>query len=319
MKIIMKNHDWLSDLKPLYAAQHSWLAGSYNKMITAHLFGPADAPFSIACGAGLLAEHVSRFKFSPPVIQRLGQVTNVEGRSVFQESFLNHLQRMRLRTHVNAAPEGTLILPGEPLLTIQASELQLLLLESAIRLLIWESTVWATASATEQWIQGNFSEEVTPHAGPFSFNRKGWEMRARYIGGGEGGGLDYSPDDFESSDEGVEWPGLTKVENASGQSLTQIRRLFKGEQPLGDVWLTAEQDAMASVSHTRIQFFDEPSGKATEVQMSRFQNLMQPLLVKGHPVLNAPGLDYLRQRSWKQLDAFKNTNLESYPRGWIFL
>ena len=43
----------------------------------------------------------------------MGQVTDAQGRNAFQESFLNHLQRMRLRLQVNIAAEGTLLLPGE--------------------------------------------------------------------------------------------------------------------------------------------------------------------------------------------------------------
>lgn len=307
----MTNYDWLSELQPLFAAQDSWLDGSYNKPASAHLLCPDDVPFTIACGAGLLAEHVRRFKFAPPVIQRLGQVSDAKGRSVFQESFLNHLQRLRLRTHVNAAPEGTLLLPGEPMLSIQAPELQIRLLGSAFRLLIWESSRWATKAALEQWEKGIFSEEETPHPANFPFNREGWKRRAVYIGGGEPGDL---KDDSSFSDA---WPGLSNFENPFGQPLSQVRRLFKGEHPLGDVWLTAAQDAGASVSHTHIQFQDEKTGKATEVQMSRFQNLMQPVLVKGHPALNTPSLDYLRQRTWKQMEAFHKVNLEAYQRGWF--
>ncbi len=321
----MTNFDWLTDLQPLFAAQKSWLDGSYNKSTTAHLICPPAKPFYIACGAGLLAEHVRRFKFAPNIIQRLGQVTDAKGRSVFQESFLNHLQRIQLRAQVNAAPEGTLLLPGEPILTIQAPELQVLLLESAIHLLIWESTYWATISALEQWQKGRYSEEETPQPINYPFNQNGWKMRAKYIGGSSSDDSKSSDelvrnvnstDDFESSDE---WLGLTKIEYAPGHPLVQIRRLFKGEHPLGDVWLTAAQDAKASVSHTHIQFMNEKSGKATEIQMSRFQNLMQPVLVKGHPALNSPSLDYLRQRSWKQLEAFHGLNLEEYLRGWILL
>lgn len=306
----MSNFDWLSDLSPIFAAQESWLDGSYNKPSSAQLLCPNNTPFSIACGAGLLAEHVRRFKFEPAIIQRLGQVTDAKGRSVFQESFLNHLQRLRLRTHVHAAPEGTLLLSGEPVLTIVAPELQVRLLESAIRLLIWESTYWATKSALVQWQAGHLSEEETPHAPAFPYNKKGWKSRAKYIGGDS----DYTSEDSTNLEN---WPGLSNLEHTPGQGLAQIRRLFKGEHPLGDVWLTASQDAEASVSHTHIQFKDVHSGKGIEIQMSRFQNLMQPVLVKGHPALNSPSLDYLRQRTWKQLEAFHALKLEDFPRGWF--
>lgn len=300
----MTNFDWLSDRQPLFSAQESWLDGTYNRPSTAHLLSATDTPFSIACGAGLLADHVRRFKFGPAIIQRLGQVTDDKGRSVFHESFLNHLQRIRLRAQVNAAPEGTLLLPGEPILTIQAPELQMRLLESAIRLLIWESTHWATQSALAQWKDGRYSEEETPLPPIFPANPYGWKMRGIYVGGGGGAGGD------------ALWPGLNQLEHPAGQPLAQIRRLFKGEQPLGDVWLSAAQEAEASVSHTHIQFLDHRSGQTVEVQMSRFQNLLQPVLVKGHPAFNSPSLDYLRQRSWKQLEAFHKLDLGAYPRGW---
>lgn len=304
-------HDWLSDLQPVFAAQEAWLNGSYHKTFWGHLVCPAAQPFTIACGAALLAEHVRTFRFTPEVIQRLGQVTDKQGRSVFQESFLNHLQRMRLRAHISTPPEGTLLLPGEPLLYISAPELQARLLESALKLLVWDSSCWATQAALHQWDHQLFSEEDTPHAPRFPSNITGWKKRAMYVGGSR----DIEQEKSEPTDAPA-WPGWSKVEHAPNRPLVQIRRLFRGEQPLGDVWLTASQDTAASVSHTHIQFLDEKSGQTNNAQMSRFQNLMQPVLVKGHPALNTPSLDYLRQRTWKHLEAFHHLDLGQYPRGW---
>jgi hypothetical protein len=307
----MASFDWLSDLRPLFAAQDSWDDGTYTQSATAHLCSPTDQPFGIACGAGLLAEHIRRFRVTPSVVQRLGQVTDAQGRSVFHESFLNHLQRLRLRVHVSAAPEGTLVLPGEPILVAQGPKLQVQLLESAFRLLIWKSTVCATEAAIRQWQAGHFSEEETPNAPPFSFNEKGWESRARYIGGA----ADVAQNEHPSAESA--WPGTTLVEHAPGQPLVQVRRLFKGESPLADVWLSAAQAAAASVSQPHIQFLEEKTRTVESVQMTRFQNLLQPVLVKGHPALSTPSLDYLRQRTWKQLEAFHAVGLEGYRRGWL--
>jgi hypothetical protein len=307
----MASFDWLFDLRPLFAAQKSWDDGTYTHSTTAHLCSPTDLPFGIACGAGLLAEHIRRFRVTPNVVQRLGQVTDAQGRSVFHESFLNHLQRLRLRAHVSAAPEGTLMLPGEPILVAQGPKLQIQLLESAFRLLIWKSTLCATEAAMQQWQSGHFSEEETPNAPPFSFNEKGWELRARYIGGAS----DFAENKQASTEPA--WPGMALVEHAPSQPLVQVRRLFKGENPLADVWLSAAQEAAASVSHTHIQFLDEKTRAVESVQMTRFQNLLQPVLVKGHPALSTPSLDYLRQRTWKQLEAFRAVGLEGYRHGWL--
>jgi hypothetical protein len=158
---------------------------------------------------------------------------------------------------------------------------------------------------------GRISEEETPHAPAFPATLLGWGNRARYIGGselftGESGAV---PEDSP-------WPGFVLVEHENGQSLAQIRRLFKGELPLGDVWLTTRQEEVASVSHHHCRLKDAVSGQEILVQMSRFLNLMQPVLVKGHPALNTPSLDYLRQRTWKQLESFHAVDLGAYPRGW---
>lgn len=301
--------DWLSDLQPLFDAQESWHDGSYNKPAAAHLMSSEHTPFTIACGADLLAEHVRRFRFSPQIIQRLGQVTDHMGRSMFTESFLNHLQRIQLRVHLNAAPEGTLLLPGEPIMSIFGPELQIRLLQTAIRWLIWDTTQYATSAALEHWENGRWSEEETPHPPRHTFDPGGWKARSIYIGGGDLASI--------ASQDIAGWPGLTHMENESGQSLVQIRRLFKGEHPLGDVWLTAVQENEASVSHSHICFHNIITRESEEVQMSRFQNLLQPVLVKGHPAFNSPSLDYLRQRTWKQLEAFNHWDLSKYPHGWF--
>jgi hypothetical protein len=300
------NFDWLSDLNPLFKAQEAWFDGSYQQPVHLHLMGSKDTPFQISCGSGLLAEHISRFRFSPAVIQRLGQVTDGKGRSVFQESFLNHLQRLRLRINVFAAPEGTLLLAGEPLLIVQGSLIQYLLLESAIQLLVWESTHWATQAALISWKNKQFAEEETPAAPAFAFNPSGWKKRALYIGGAD--------KDIENAPS--KWPGFTQFLFEEKQALTQVRRLFKADQPLGDVWLTQSLEKQASVSRTHAEFTNLHTQKEVSIQMTRFQNLYQAVLLKGHPLLSGTSNDYLRQRTWKQLEAFKNLEFAHYPMGW---
>lgn len=306
--------DWFSDLRPAFAAQESWRDGTYNQQAIFHLMYKPQESFAIACGAILLAEHVRRFRFSVDVIQHLGQITDERGRSVFQESFLNYLQRLRLRVQVNAAPEGALLLPGEPIMIVQGPVAQIHLLESAFRILLWESTHWATLAALKRWKKGTWSEEDTPSAPPYPSNPDGWKIRAAYIGGA-------STDEIlknvgQQQRETFPGEGLVRIEHNPGEPMVQIRRLFKGNIPLGDVWLTAAQEEIASVSKTRARFLDENSGKPVEIQMTRFQNLYQPALVKGHPVLAPPRLGYLRQRMLKQTEAFHAADLNKYPHGW---
>ena len=305
--------DWLSDLGPAFAAQESWMNGSYDNQVMFHLVYKPEGPFAIACGAGLLAEHVRRFRFSFDVISHLGHITDARGRSVFQESYLNHLQRLRLRVQVNVAPEGMLLLPGEPLMIVQGPLGQIQLLQSAFNRLVWESSHWATMAASSRWKAGKWKEEDTPAAPAYPFNPGGWKIRASYIGGA-------SADEILSNvgknmREPFKGEGLVRIEQAPGEPLVQIRRLFKSNKPLGDVWLTQAHEEVASVSRTKATFRDSVTGKPLEVQMTRFQNIYQPVLVKGHPVLAPPRLGYLRQRMLKQTEAFHHEDLKTYPHG----
>ncbi len=307
--------DWLSDLQPAYAAQEAWFGGTYQQEHVFHYVYQPEGNFSIACGAGLLAEHIRRFRFSPDLIQRMGQVMDGQGRNVFQESFLNHLQRMRLRVQVNVAPEGTLLLPGEPLLVAQGQLDQILLLESAFRVLIWQSTHWATKAAQARWQNGQLSEEDTPSTPVYPFNPDGWKIRAAYVGGAL---ADEMLDNLRKPTRELQaGEGLQQIDHRPDKPLLQIRRLFRGNQPLGDLWLTQSQEEAASVSKTSTQFIDARSGQLQQVQMSRFQNLYQPVLVKGHPALATPRLGYLRQRMLKQLQAFQQADLATYGCGWF--
>lgn len=305
--------DWLSDLGPALAAQTSWSDGSYHEPRFFHYCYQSDGPFAVACGAGLLAEHIRHFRFSPDVIQRMGQMSDAQGRSLFSESFLNYLQRLRLRVQVNAAPEGTILLPGEPLLTVLGPLAQIQLLESAFRLLFWESTHWATQAALLRWKKKRLKEEDTPSAPQYPFNPDGWKIRAAYIGGA-------SADEMLKNVRLTARPmtpeeGLAVLASQMGEPLVQIRRLFKSNQPLGDIWLSEADEEQASVSRTHLQFRDERTNELCTMQMTRFQNLYQPVLVKGHASLASPRLSYLRQRTLKQLDALHKVGLETYPRG----
>lgn len=308
--------DWLSDRSPALAAQTAWHDGSYDEPSLFHLVYRPVGPFAISCGAGLLAEHVRHFRFSPAVILRMGQMTDDHGQALFTESFLNHLQRMRLRVDIWAPPEGMLLLPGEPLAVLRGPYAQILLMESALCRLLWYPTQWATGAAQHRWETQTWAEEDTPPAPVTSFDPEGWKIRAEYIGGnpvGKNGEAARAPGAVE---------GLVAVwrKQAGGSDkhkpLVQIRRVYRGNHALGDIWLTQEQEEKASVSKTSAGIVDARTHRHKTLKFTRFQNLYQPLLAKGHPVLANTRPGYLRQRTLKQLEAFHFAPLSEYPHGW---
>lgn len=317
----MQDFDWLSDLSPLYAVQEAWENGSYHEDSLFHLVYEPNAPFAISCGAGLLAEHLRRFRFSQPIIQALGQVTGPDGRPAFSESVLNYLQRLRLRVGVDAPPEGMLILPGEPLLIARGPYAQILLMESAFRWLIWRSTQWATRVAVQRWELRNWKGEDTPVAPQTGFSPDGWKIRAEYIGGAFADDiLDTirTPSRLPSEHEGLVCVWRESTGDLSRHiPVSQIRRLYKSSHAVGDIWLTDAQEKEASVSKNSVRMIDANSKRVRTLKFTRFQQLYQPVLHRGKPVIAAgQRLGYLRQRMLKQLDAFHTANLSAYPHGW---
>jgi hypothetical protein len=190
-----------------------------------------------------------------------------------------------------------------------------LLLESALRLLCWESTYWATQAALALWLKSDLSDSEEPVCPVVPFNPAGWKLRAAYIGGADKAiqaGLDETdtsgstPTDFLRQ----------MLHPATQEPMLQIRRLFEKERPLGDLWLTEKQEEKTSVSKNSTAIVDLETQKTQHIHMSRFQNLFQPVLMKGHPVLASPKPDYLRQRTLQQLKTFRHIGLEQYPQGW---
>ncbi|MGI9158480.1 MAG: hypothetical protein ACR2K1_01875 [Saprospiraceae bacterium] len=314
--------DWLADLSPAFAAMQAWRDGSYHEESVFHLVYHTDRPFAISCGVGLLAEHLRRFRFTPEVIQRLSRRCDEHGRALFDESFLNYLQRLRLRVHLLAPPEGMLLLPDEPLAIIRGPYAQILLMESALRWLVWRSSQWATRVAAERWKRGDWAEEDTPLAPPGGFYPDAWKIRAEYIGGAMADDILATirePSRPPEPTEGLicKWRAAHgPLQDMPDPVLTQIRRVYKGNHALGDIWLTDKLEEQASVSRTSAHIQDLRTHRAKTLKYTRFQQVYQPALTKGVPVMPLPRLAYLRQRTLKQLEAFHLGKLEEYPHGY---
>lgn len=314
-QIQTETFDWLSDLRPAHLAAASWDNGDYLKPTVMHVVYQSEGPFAIACGSGLLAAHVRHFRFTPERIKRLGQTTDSLGRSVFKESFLNFLQRLRLRVDILAAAEGTVLLPNEPLLIVKGPLAHIQLLESACRILVWQSAHWATLAAQDRWDAGNLSEEETPPLPEVGHFPNAWRARALFIGGA-------APQRLQESISLHEPPATpadatTILNHPGGAPLVQIRRVYRDSVALGDIWLTAEQESRASVSKTEASFGNKRDGQVHTLRFTRFRNLYQPIVMKGLPVTSNQQLAYLRQRTLQYLTALKNIGPDAYPYGWM--
>ncbi|NUN99693.1 MAG: nicotinate phosphoribosyltransferase [Saprospiraceae bacterium] len=140
----------LTDLYQITMAYGYWKTGMAERPAVFHLFyrkNPFGNPYTIACGLNPAIEWLSGLKFTADDVQYLGSLKGADGRALFEEAFLNYLQRLRFSCDLDAIPEGTVVFPNEPLVRVQGPLLQAQLIETALLNLLNFSTLIATKSA----------------------------------------------------------------------------------------------------------------------------------------------------------------------------
>jgi nicotinate phosphoribosyltransferase len=174
------------DLYHLTMAYGFWKSGMYNKRSVFHLFyrkNPFQHPYAIAGGLELALEILDHFRFDYEDIAYLARINGNNGRPMFDEGFLNYLQRMELDLNISAIPEGTVVFPHEPLMRVEGPLLQAQIVESALLNVVNFSTLIATKAA--RTVQASNGESILE----FGLRRaQGLDgavtaSRAAYIGG----------------------------------------------------------------------------------------------------------------------------------------
>lgn len=140
----------LTDLYQITMAYGYWEQKIYDRPAVFHLFfrkNPFKGNYAIACGLQLVIDYLQSLKFERDDIQYLAQLKGADGQTLFDESFLNYLQRLEFSCDVDAIPEGTVVFPNEPLIRVKGPLLQAQLIETALLNLVNFSTLIATKSS----------------------------------------------------------------------------------------------------------------------------------------------------------------------------
>jgi nicotinate phosphoribosyltransferase len=140
----------MTDLYQLTMAYGYWKSGLHNRQANFHLFyrkPPFQNGFAISAGLELAVDFLQQYQFSVSDIQYLGGLKGSTGAPLFNEAFLNHLQRLELELTVHAMPEGTAAFPNQPMLRVEGPILQCQLVETGLLTLINFSTLLATKAA----------------------------------------------------------------------------------------------------------------------------------------------------------------------------
>ena len=137
----MVHDSLLSDFYELTMANGYFLSGIPEKILYFDLFyrsNPDSGGFAIACGLASVIEQLKALQFTEEDISFL------RSKGVFSEDFLSYLKRVHFTGDIWAVPEGTVVFPNEPILTVRAKAVEAQLIETMLLLLINHQTLIAT-------------------------------------------------------------------------------------------------------------------------------------------------------------------------------
>ncbi|MDD7312307.1 MAG: nicotinate phosphoribosyltransferase, partial [Clostridia bacterium] len=99
---------------------------------------PDDGGYAIMAGVEQLVEYLKDLRFTDEDIAYL------EGRGCFSRGFLDYLKNFRFECDVWAIPEGEIIFPGEPIVTVRGPIIQAQFIETMLLLTINHQSLIAT-------------------------------------------------------------------------------------------------------------------------------------------------------------------------------
>ena len=133
----------LTDLYQLTMMNGYYLKGRHEQVAIFDLFFRQNKliTYSLAAGLEQVVEYLLNLHFGEEEIEYLRSL------NLFDEGFLQYLADMKFTGDVYAVPEGTVVFPGEPILTVRAPIVQAQLIETAILNMFNHQTLIASKSA----------------------------------------------------------------------------------------------------------------------------------------------------------------------------
>lgn len=138
---------------------------------------PDQGGFAIFAGLEQITEYIENLHFSKEDVEYLGTL------GLFSEEFLEYLKEFRFHGDVYAFPEGTIMYPNEPIVTVVAPLVDAQLVETAILLQINHQSLIATK--TRRIVKAADHRAVSDFGARRAHNMDAavYGARAAYIGG----------------------------------------------------------------------------------------------------------------------------------------
>lgn len=140
----MRNFTMLCDFYELTMAGGYFRTGMADKICYFDLFFrriPDGGGYAIAAGLEQVVDYIRNLHFDEADIDYL------RGKGCFDEAFLCYLREFRFTGDIWAVPEGTVVFPGEPLLTVRARAIEAQFIETYLLLAINHQSLIATKAS----------------------------------------------------------------------------------------------------------------------------------------------------------------------------
>ncbi|MCX8006933.1 MAG: nicotinate phosphoribosyltransferase [Coriobacteriia bacterium] len=140
----------LTDLYQITMAYAYWRSGAarldacFHMVFRSHPFGGG---YAVACGLAQAIEYLEQLRFEEDDIAYLATLSGADGKPLFSPEFLEWLAATRFACDVDAAPEGTVVFPNEPIVRVTGPIAQAQLVETALLNIIGFQTLVATKAA----------------------------------------------------------------------------------------------------------------------------------------------------------------------------
>ena len=99
---------------------------------------PDNGGFAIACGLEQVIDYIKNLRFDDE------DITYLRSKGIFSEEFLKYLSEFKFTGDIWAVPEGTVIFPNEPMMTVRAPAIQAQLIETFVLLTLNHQSLIAT-------------------------------------------------------------------------------------------------------------------------------------------------------------------------------
>lgn len=178
-----RNISMMMDFYEMTMANGYFVSGGTNTKVAFDVFyrrNPDQGGFAIFAGLEQVIEYVENMKFNAEDIEYF------RSQNLFGEDFLNYLQNFSFHGDIYAFPEGTVMYPNEPFMTVVADLIDAQLIETAILAQVNHQSLIATkARRIVRSAEGRFVSDFGARRA-HNMDAATYGARAAFIGGVNG-------------------------------------------------------------------------------------------------------------------------------------